>query len=249
MRKLSHFAAHVAVTVTILLIAAPAQAGPPFMTDDPEPTEQGHWEIYGPLIDVEGRGGDFSGSAGAEINYGALPHVQLTLGLPAAFSHTSSDTSWGAGDVELAVKYQFYQNEDAGLSIAAFPGITLPTASNGMGNGKVTALLPVWAQKDIGPWSIFGGGGYAFNPGVGNRDYWTGGVAVTREMSPDLLIGIEAKRQGPDTLDGRANTPAGLGVIYNMTPTLRLLASGGPTFEDGGGKAGFHAFFALGMDM
>jgi hypothetical protein len=29
---------------------------------------------------------------------------------------------------------------------------------------------------------------------------------------------------------------------------LRLLASGGPTFDDGGGE-GFHAFAALGLDF
>lgn len=31
-----------------LLAPATAWAGPPFLTDDPEPTETGHWEIYGP---------------------------------------------------------------------------------------------------------------------------------------------------------------------------------------------------------
>jgi hypothetical protein len=60
----------------------------------------------------------------------------------------------------------------------------------------VTALLPVWAQKDMGPWSLFGGG-YAINPGDGNRNYWTGGIALTRQASKQLLLGVEADRQGP----------------------------------------------------
>jgi hypothetical protein len=47
------------------------------------------------------------------------------------------------------------------VQIAAFPGVTLPTATHGMGAGKATALLPVWAQKDMGPWSVFGGGGFS----------------------------------------------------------------------------------------
>jgi hypothetical protein len=46
----------------------------------------------------------------------------------------------------------------------------------GKAAGKFTALFPVWVQKDLGPWSIFGGGGYAINAGVGNNDYWTGGL-------------------------------------------------------------------------
>ena len=26
--------------------AVPARAGPPYLTDDPDPTDLGHWEIY-----------------------------------------------------------------------------------------------------------------------------------------------------------------------------------------------------------
>ena len=118
-----------------------------------------------------------------------------------------------------------------------------------MGNGKVTGLLPVWVQKDSGPWSVFGGGGYAINPGDGNRNYWTGGVAVSRQVTSKLLIGIEADRQGADTINGNGSTSMGIGTIYQLKAPFRLLASGGPTFNDGGGAAGFHAFLALGVDF
>ncbi|MFL6846697.1 MAG: hypothetical protein ACJ8ER_17670 [Allosphingosinicella sp.] len=232
----------------LLLLPAAAQAGPPFLTDDPEPTDTGHWEIYAPLFEAEGQGEDFEGALAAEINYGAAKDVQVTVGLPAAYAHDGAGWHWGAGDLEASVKYRFYHDEAAGLQIAAFPGITLPTASNGLGAGRVTALLPVWAQKDIGPWSVFGGGGYAINPGPGNRDYWTGGVALTRRLGKRLLLGVEADRQGPDTIGGRASTSLGLGTIYDLPGPLRLLASGGPTLEDGGVN-GFHAFAAVGLDF
>lgn len=129
-----------------------------------------------------------------------------------------------------------------------FPGVTLPTATNGMGAGRVTGFLPVWVQEDAGPWSVFGGGGYAINPGAGNRDYWTGGVAVTRELDEHWLLGAEADRQGADTVGGHATTALGMGAILDVPGPLRLLASGGPTFADGGGH-GFHAFAALGLDF
>jgi hypothetical protein len=232
----------------VLLLPAAARAGPPFLTDDPEPTDTGHWEIYAPLFEGEGQGEDFEGALAAEINYGAAKDVQVTIGLPAAYAHDSKGWHWGAGDLEASVKYRFYHDEAAGLQIAAFPGVTLPTASNGLGAGRVTALLPVWAQKDIGPWSVFGGGGYAINPGAGNRDYWTGGVALTRQLGKRLLVGVEADRQGPDTIGGRASTSLGLGATYDLPGPLRLLASGGPTLEDGG-THGFHAFAAVGVDF
>lgn len=231
-----------------LAIPSAARAGPPFLTDDPEPTDTGHWEIYGPLIEVEGRGADFGGSMGVEINYGPIADLQITVGVPVAFAHDAAGWRRGAGDLEASAKYRFYHDEGAGVSIAAFPGVTLPTASKDLGNGKVTALLPIWGQKDIGDWSIFGGGGYAINPGAGNRDYWTGGVAVTRQVSSRLLLGAEADRQGADAEGGPASTSLGFGAIYQLPAPFRLLASGGPTFADGGGT-GFHAFVALGLNF
>ena len=231
------------------LLPTTAHAGPPFLTDDPEPTNTGHWEIYAPLFEAEGSGEDFEGAFGAEINYGPVKDVQLTVGLPVAYAHDATGWRSGVGDVAASVKYRFYHDEAANLQIAVFPGVTLPTASKGMGAGHVTALLPIWAQKDFGKWSVFGGGGgYAINPGAGNRDYWTGGVAVTRQFGDRLLVGLEADRQGADNLAGSASTSLGIGAIYDLPGPLRLLASGGPTFDDEGRK-GFHAFAALGLDF
>ena len=224
-------------------------AGPPFLTDDPEPTELHHWEIYAPLIEGQGQGRDFQGSVGVELNYGAAPNLQLTVGLPIDFAHADAQTRWGAGDVSISAKYRIIHDASAGLQIAVFPGVSLPTGSNGMSVGRITALLPVWVQKDIGPWSMFGGGGYALNPGVGNQNYWTGGAALTRRFGETLLLGVEADRQGADTIGGRASTSLGLGGIYRIKGPLRVLASGGPTFLDDGGAAGFHGFIALGFDF
>jgi hypothetical protein len=231
------------------LCSAGAHAGPPFLTDDPEPTDTGHWEIYAPRVESAGKGADHEGSVGGEINYGAAENLQLTAGWSASYVHDASGYRWGRGDLELSAKYRFYHDDAAGISIAVFPGITLPTGSNGMGNRKVTALLPVWAQKDIGPWSIFGGGGYAINPGRGNRDYWTGGLAVTRQLSKRFLLGVEVDRQGADAVDTRAETSLGMGAIWQLPAPFRLLASGGPTFVDGEAAPGFHGYLALGLNF
>jgi hypothetical protein len=224
-----------------------ALAGPPFLTDDPEPTEVGHWEIYAPLFEAEGTGSDYYGAVGAEINYGPADGVQFTVGLPFAYAHGAGRTSWGAGDLEASVKYRFYRNEANAVQIAVFPGITLPTGSNGMSARHVTALLPIWLQKDVGRWSLFGGGGYAINPGAANKNFWTGGAAIVRQFNDRLTLGIEADVQGPDEVGGAATTSLGIGAIYDLPGPLRLLASGGPSFH-ADGRSGFHAFLAVGID-
>ena len=227
-------------------LAEPAWAGPPFLTDDPAPTETGHWEIYAPYVEAEGRGRDFDGETGIELNYGAAPDLQLTVALPAAYAHDEQGWHWGAGDAELSVKYRFYQ--DGGFSLATFPAMTLPTASNGLGHGKVTGFLPIWFEQDKGSWSVFGGGGYAINPGPGNKDYWSGGVAIARQFGEKLQIGLEVDRQGADSSDNDASTSLGIGAIYQLKGPFRLLASGGPTIEDSG-STGFHMFVALGENF
>ncbi len=235
--------------LAIGLAASGALAGPPFLTDDPEPTDTGHWEIYAPYVEADGKGAVLAGATGAELNYGAAPSLQLTVGLPFAFTHDRTGWTHGAGDLELSAKYRFYHDEAAGFSIAVFPGITLPTAGNGLGAGKATAFLPIWAQKDMGGWSVFGGGGYTINAGDGSRDYWSGGAALTRTVARRLLLGLEADLQGADAIDGHAATSLGAGIIYQLKAPFRLLASGGPTFEDDGGTASFHVFVALGIDL
>jgi hypothetical protein len=240
--------AKLVASLALFLLPSAAFAGPPFLTDDPEPTDTGHWEIFAPIIEVDGRSEEFEGATAAEFNYGAAKDLQLTLGVPVAWSHDASGWRSGMGDVEMSAKYRFINDEANGIQVAAFPGISLPTASNGMGAGRVTALLPVWFQKDSGNWSIFGGGGYAINPGAGNRDYWTGGIAVSRRFGERLLVGAEIDRQGADVIGGNGSTSIGLGAIYKLKAPFRLLVSCGPTIEDQTHKTGFHAFLALGID-
>ena len=229
-----------------MLWTTAALAGPPYQTDDPEPTDTGHWEIYA-FSAATFMHGAFEGETGLDLNYGPLPDVQLTATLPIDFSHDGG-THLGAGDVELGVKYRFLQDERAGLAVAIFPRIILPTASRRFGTGRVRLLLPVWAQKDFGPWSLFGGGGYTINPGAGNRDFWQGGLALTRTIAPGLSLGAEVVHQGPDEAGARSTTALGAGGIIHVAGPLSLLFSGGPVFEHRGGT-GLNLYVALGLNL
>ena len=132
-------------TICVAVCAGPAFAGPPYFTDDPDPTDLGHWEIYA-FGAATRSGGHFDGG-GLDLNYGGIADVQLTATLPVDVVHDASPRT-GLGDIELGVKYRFFHDERAGFAIAAFPRVILPTATARHGHGRAALLLPVWAQKD-----------------------------------------------------------------------------------------------------
>jgi hypothetical protein len=227
--------------------ASPAFAGPPYLTDDPEPTDTGHWEIYA-FGAAEGRHSTVDADAGFDLNYGAIEGVQLTATLPLSFSHAPLD-SWrkGSGDVELGVKYRFLNDKAHGFSAAIFPRAILPTASHSPGEGT-HFLLPLWMQLDFaGGTSLFGGGGYTIGTGAGSHDYWQFGAALTHDVSDKVSLGAEITRQGADTLDGTTQTRAGIGAIIGLSDHYALLFSGGPTRAEH--RTGYHAYAALGMNF
>jgi hypothetical protein len=227
--------------------ATTATAGPPYVTDDPEPTDLGHWEIY-VFAAGSGQHRDWDGEAGIDLNYGGFKDVQLTATLPAAAVHQSGRTRAGAGDVELAVKYRFLKAERIGFDAAIFPRVILPSGGHRFGTGRVRLLLPLWAQKDFGPWSLFGGAGYTINPGAGNRDFWQGGVAVTRSLSERTSLGGEAWIEGADSGGGHRTIGLDLGGIHKLGGPFSLLVSGGPNWEHRGARS-WRGYAAIGLSF
>jgi Putative MetA-pathway of phenol degradation len=227
--------------------AAPVSAGPPYLTDDPVPTDPGHWEIYS-FAAGEGRHSTLDEDAGLDLNYGPVTNLQLTATLPLSFSHAPLE-GWrsGTGDLELGAKYRFFHDQARGLSASIFPRAILPTATHSPGE-KARFLLPVWVGKDFrGGTSLFGGGGYLINPGAGNRNFWQAALALTHDLSKDVSVGAELTRQGPESVGATSQTRAGAGAVVHIAGPASLLVSGGPTWSDH--RTGYHFYAALGLDL
>jgi hypothetical protein len=223
----------------VILLPTPASAGPPFLTDDPQPTDTGHWEIYNFANGSHDPGG-LGGEAGLDLNYGGAKDLQLTAVLPLGFSNDNGFSTHGlrsgTGVIELAAKYKVLHQADDGWTpdVAVFPRFFVPTDSR-FGPTHVNLLLPVWAARDFGPWQVFGGGGYQINPGRDEKNFWQGGVTVQRTMSKRLALGVELFGQTDDAADGGGYRTVNFGLTYSLVKHWSLLVSGGPTWEHGGG--------------
>jgi hypothetical protein len=220
------------LALTLSLPQDPAVAGPPFRTDDPEPVEIGHWEIF-EFSTATRNTGDISGTlSGIDANFGAAPGLQLHAALPIAFDKPDDGgLVTGSGDSEVGFKYRFMTEDDAGWrpQAAIYPAIDFPTgsAARNLGTGHTHAFLPLWLQKSLGDWTSFAGAGYWINPGIGNLNYWYMGWAVQRPVAKNLSLGGELFHQTAATVGSKAQTGFDLGLTYDLSEHYHLMASAG----------------------
>jgi hypothetical protein len=208
-------------------LATPAFAGPPYVTDDPEPTDTGHFENY---LFVEGArvGGQFGSPAvGIELNYGAFTDTQLTFSFPLNPNPGTGGMGLVWAPLGGGVKYRFIEEDEDGWrpQVAFFPQVFIPVGTAARG-APVTELLPIWMQKSFGPeWTAFGGGGFTSNPGAGNRDFVNYGFALQHQITPDFALGGEIFGQTRDSRDDAASTAVGLAALYDFSDQWHLVGS------------------------
>ncbi len=232
---LARAAAFLAATCACgLAVGTAALAGPPFLTDDPQPVDFGHFEVYTFTTSDKSNGGTFTNGPAFEFNAGIYPNVQLHVVAPFGTQAAAGmPTMSGYGDTEVGVKYRFVQETAGRPQIGVFPMAEFSTGDplRGLGNGQTWYRLPVWIQKSYGHWTTYGGGGVALNNAAGMRNYGFGGWLVQRDLSEKLTLGGELFSQGAATVGGRGWTAYNVGGYLNVTKQFSFLFSVGHTFS------------------
>jgi len=227
--------AHRPVQITALLacaISSAAFAGPPYITDDPDPTETGHYEIYLFASGTRTQDGK-DGAFGLDMSYGAAPDLQLSLTVPVAFENPNGGPFiGGVGNVEIAAKYRILHQEANGIDLSVFPRVFLPSTSDRVGDQHASLFMPVWIGKHMGQWTTFGGGGCAFNDDADAKDFCLVAWAVTCRVHDNLELGAEIYHQTPDAVGALHTTGLGFGARYDKSETLHFVGSFGPGIQN-----------------
>jgi len=245
-----------AILTAVFAVAAMASAfaGPPFLTDDPEPVSLHHWELYEFGSGDRTRGVDTVAGPAMELNNGVAKNTQLHLVVPRAYFSQNGMSSSGLGDIEAGVKYRVIEQTGSRPDVGVFPQAELATgdSSKGLGNGRTWYKAPLWIEKDRGAWTDYGGGGFAYNPAPGQRNYWFGGNLLQRTLSPKLALGAEIFLRGATADVGqsgqievpgsRSTTLWNVGGQYNFSPDFSLLFSAGHSLAGEG-----NSVFYLGL--
>ena len=214
----------------LLCCISPLISGPPFWTDDPEPLLRRNWELL--LASQHFITANLATGMLPQIeaNYGATESLMLHLIVPASYAKPSGlPFRYGAGDIELGFIYRFVKEARSGIDIGTFPHIELPAGDSrrGLGSGHVQVFLPLWLLKRSGPWTTYGGGGYWINPGPGNRNYWSLGWEVQRDLSKDLTMGAEIIHSTATAVGGTDRTALNLGALIAVKKGQIIMFSAG----------------------
>ena len=98
----------VAVLAASILFSATAHAGPPYVTDDPEPVEFRHWEVYLAAQHLSSRDGASGSAPLVDLNYGAWPGLQLHIMGQLTYTRLNTGPAYyGPGDTEVGAKIRF----------------------------------------------------------------------------------------------------------------------------------------------
>jgi hypothetical protein len=205
------------------------QAGPPFVTDDPEPPPPGGWEINVPFIIERTPSTTDMDAPLFDLNYG-LPEVQLKLEFPIKIVREDGEgTATGAGDLLLGVKWRFLNDERSQLQLGVYPQLLVPTGdrAQGLGEGRPAYVLPLLAQKSWGKWTLYGNIGYWWQTASETRDYVYAGAVLERDINDRLTLGIEFFGNSPKERGGRSDVAFNVGGTWRLSPHFNLLFSGG----------------------
>jgi len=206
-----------------------AQAGPPFVTDDPEPVAPGGWEINVPFILERTAGKTEMDAPLFDVNYG-LPDVQLKLEFPIEIAHDDGNgTVTGAGDLLLGVKWRFFNNEQSQLQLGIYPQLLLPTGdqARGLGEGRPAFLFPLLAQKSWDKWTLYGNIGFWWQTAAETRNYVYAGVVLEREINERLTLGAELFGNSPKERGSRSEVAFNLGGTCKLNKHINLIFAGG----------------------
>jgi hypothetical protein len=235
------------LTFVILVLGVPISvlAGPPYITDDPEPVNYQHWEIYFASIFTKQPDAWTATAPHLEVNYGAVRNLQVHAILPMSlYAPSQGGNSYGYADTELGVKYRFVSEAEWLPQIGTFPLLEVPTGSHkrNLGSSHLQTFLPLWIQKSIGSWTAYGGVGYWINPGAHNHNWWFNGLVVQCEIFPGLTPGLEVFHGTSQVVGGPRELGLNFGLIWDRSEHQHVIFSTGPSLEGSNELQGYFAY-------
>jgi hypothetical protein len=235
-------ALHAAVVCLLATVIGPqparADAGPPFLTNDPGTPGNGNWEINIGAVPTIVPGSSTWQLPQLDLNYGVGERVQLTAEIPYVVQSTAGQpTASGWGNAFPGVKWRFFDQGEDGWQISTFPMWETAGSASAQREGFAVdgprLLLPLEVAKKVGPLSVnLEAGSYV--PWHGDHEHIIG-LVVGHQFSPGFDLDAElyddhVRSTAPDvtTLDvgGRFKVHRGLNLLFMAGRSIRGNSAG-----------------------
>ena len=218
------------VAGSMLAALAPAQGGPPLLTDDPGTPGAGLFEInVAATLDRDGERRLLEAPL-LDLNYGIGERGQLKYEVPWTFlDEAGTDGRNGLGNSLIGFKWRFRDAVGESPALSIYPQIEFEnpgssSSERGLADEGTALILPAQAHWDLGVFGATGELGYELREE--GDDGWLGGLAFAYPLSDraDLLaeIHFEAERSLEES-EGVFN----LGSRLELATGCALLASAG----------------------
>ncbi len=244
-------AAFLLLGLVCLVARVRAQAGPPFLTDDPETPGNKHWEVNAGWTANHNPGDSYYQVPDFDFNYGWGDRIQLKYELPIAVHTDQNNTTVaGLGQSLLGIKWRFYEHRRAGAkpeddkavnySFGTYPQLSLNNPTSAVRRGVVLPgpqfLLPLEANARFGWLRVDGEVGYWFTNQHVPQSWIRGMIAgheftertelyaeIYDQQDANRVIGIAKQRFSTLGLGGRH--------ALNHDNSILLLFMGGRSFQ------------------
>jgi len=217
----------IAAAATILCPSPQANSGPPLATEDPGILDPGQWEIITAVTSTSNGGGDYLQVPVLDVSVGLIADfVQISVAYPYVNADPDDgDSEWDFGNLEVGVKWRFFNSETLQLAIApvyAF-GVTRSTAEKGIGEDTEVLVLPLAAEYQFGEtWRLNASAAYAHVDDGGDEWGYSTALAYTLDDRWELLFELTGATESDfddDVLDLRA------GFDFSLIENVHLLFS------------------------
>jgi hypothetical protein len=192
---------------------------PPLETDDPGVPDKGEWEINLSTFADLAKNATRVDLLFVDANYGLLPKIaghelptQLKIEFPVSAAEAHGDPfAFGIGAATLGVKFNFYTNEQTGLSMSVYPQVEFvppgtPAVDKGLAEPGRTLIFPVLVAKEFHEFTFVANGGIEqslhSDEGTPSGVFSVGfGRALTRRVAAEVEVrGETAFASGGDRL-------------------------------------------------
>ena len=219
-----------------------AQAGPPFLTNDPGTPGNANWEINIASALSTSRGGTLYQVPQIDLNYGLGDRIQLTYEIPYVIQTSAAQPRHsGWSNAYPGIKWRVLDQGEAGWQLSLFPQMEANASASSQQKGIAAPgprfLLPLQVSKSFRLVDVDFEAGYYF-PRRGVSEHIVG-LMAGRSLTDRFELGVEIYNDravgappNETTLDlgGRYQLSRGFIALFMAGRSISGTASGQPEF-------------------